>query len=47
VTIRAYGDEEMFCSKNRELIQRNTQIMFMNLSLGRWLAMRVDILGTI
>ena len=47
VTIRAYGDEEMFCAKNRELIQRNTKVMFMNLSLGRWLAMRVDVLGAL
>ena len=47
VTIRAYGDEELFCSKNRQLIQRNTQVMFMNLGLGRWLGMRVDILGAL
>jgi ATP-binding cassette subfamily C (CFTR/MRP) protein 1 len=47
VTIRAYGDEARFCAHNRELVQANLQVMFMNLSLGRWLGMRVDVLGAL
>lgn len=47
MTIRAFGQEERFFSKNLDLIDRNASPYFHNFSASEWLILRLELLSAI
>ncbi|KAE8913580.1 Multidrug resistance-associated protein 1 [Phytophthora fragariae] len=46
-TIRAYRAETQFSTKNEELIDRNQRAYFLNFAVNCWLALRLELAGTL
>ncbi|ORZ35477.1 P-loop containing nucleoside triphosphate hydrolase protein [Catenaria anguillulae PL171] len=47
VTIRAYQSEDRFIQRNQELIDRNSSPYFLQFAAQRWLALRLESIGSV
>ncbi|KNA07233.1 hypothetical protein SOVF_173760 [Spinacia oleracea] len=47
ITIRAFQEEERFCSKNFDLIDKNARSFFNNFAATEWLIQRIEILSAV
>lgn len=46
-TIRAFGQTRRFSALNEARIQRNQEAFFLSISANRWLAIRLEFIGSI
>ncbi|RHY89679.1 hypothetical protein DYB31_016065 [Aphanomyces astaci] len=46
-TIRAFGVEPQFAARNEYMLDRNQRAYFLNISANGWLALRLELVGTI